>query len=437
MCIKYLKVFITIMFLLNYRVSFANNSPEKSEITLHIYQPNWQSVNIVYRQGNNKNFQQKNMVKASNHWWQITLPVTELEYYLTNGEQIINLGNVLGCYQGVHYPCLDKKNKPDNFRTTASQTWLKNGLQSITNPDEHIPSLPVFTLLSLNLHTYQEFSTNNTEENKLTTQQALTRIIAHQPLFKKIAAAINQLEPDAICLQEVGEWGYNLETNNNSKQFGISSTNAVHQILKYLNNKKYHAFMDWSHYGWQVWKEGTAVISKHPFIYTGSRYLSKNRRDNHRFWKSRKATQVQISTKHFGTITLFSVHTGWWHDKDEPFKKQFQQLTTWAQQTSKTKNTFFCGDFNQAASTQGYNFMTKNSGYRDQYILANPSGMMDATIGGNIAGWENSNGGKRVDYILLKNSSHLKVKLSQRIFTEKAFGRVSDHLGIYAQFIKD
>jgi len=344
---------------------------------------------------------------------------------------------VLGCYKGVHFPCNDENSQTPYFTTTAKQVWLMNGLQTITDPEinqkKKINTATTFTVMSLNLHTYQEFSTNNKKEFQLNKQDALERVRKHKLIFKRISNVINQLEPDVICLQEVGEW----DGIAHSKSFGKHSSNAVKQILAMLNNKQYTEFMDWSHYGWKVLKEGTAIISKHPIIHSQSQYLSKPRQDNYNFWKSRKATSIQIAPKEFGTINIFSVHTGWWDDVEEPFQGQFQQLIKWTKLPPHAETTILCGDFNQAAGTAGYSYMMQGFNFSDQYLLANPNGMTDATIGGNIAGWENSAAGKRVDYILMKDTSPLKIQLSQRIFTEQVFGRVSDHLGIYAQFSKN
>jgi hypothetical protein len=67
-------------------------------------------------------------------------------------------------------------------------------------------------------------------------------------------------------------------------------------------------------------------------------------------------------------------------------------------------------------------------------VLANPDGMFDATIGGGADGWEDSSAGQRIDYILMNDDSSLDVKRARRVFTENDLGRVSDHVGIYAEF---
>ena len=93
-----------------------------------------------------------------------------------------------------------------------------------------------------------------------------------------------------------------------------------------------------------------------------------------------------------------------------------------------------CGDFNVPAGSPGHSFITEGTGYSDQYLIANPDGMLDATIGEGTDGWQDNGTGKRIDYILMNNESHLEVKHARRVFTENELGRVSDHVGIYAEF---
>ena len=78
--------------------------------------------------------------------------------------------------------------------------------------------------------------------------------------------------------------------------------------------------------------------------------------------------------------------------------------------------------------------MTTGTGYSDQYALANPDGLHDATIGGAIDGWQSSDSGKRIDYILMNDDSPLTVREAAIVFTEERYGVVSDHAGIYARF---
>ena len=197
----------------------------------------------------------------------------------------------------------------------------------------------------------------------------------------------------------------------------------------------YFHTMDWSHYGFDVWLEGSAILSKHPVIDTGSRFISNPDNGRHEFWKSRNVPMARIDVPGFGIANVFSVHTGWWDDEEEPFQDQYRNLLAWATAiVSPREITIFCGDFNVPANSKMQKFMTIGTGYSDQYALANPDGAHDATISGGIDGWESSDSGQRVDYILMNDDSPLEVKEAGITFTEEVYGIASDHAGIYARF---
>lgn len=291
------------------------------------------------------------------------------------------------------------------------------------------------TLLTLNLHTYQGLRAAKSNESGLTEERALQRVEAYGAVFDRIAAGIRQLDPDIICLQEVGEWSGTRHADPEAVEFGASDTNMVLQILSRLGDRHYHYTMDWSHYAWNVWLEGSAILSKFPLRSAESRFISNpanNTRDN---WKSRNVPMATIDVPEVGSVAVFSVHAGWWDDPEEPFQEQYQRLLQWAAEvTEPVAATILCGDFNVAAAGPGYAFMTQGTGYADQYALANPDGMLDATVGGGADGWEDERAGRRIDYILMNEDSPLEIRLARRVFTDEYLGRVSDHAGVYAEF---
>jgi maltose 6'-phosphate phosphatase len=301
------------------------------------------------------------------------------------------------------------------------------------------PELPVavsndFVVLTLNLHTYQEFRSEGVAESELNDELAKQRIDSYGPLFDRIADGINQLDPDVICFQEVGEWSGGNTQDPDSILFGSSDSNMVHQILQRLDEHYFYT-MDWSHYGFDVWLEGSAILSKYPFIETGSRFISNPDNGRYKFWKSRNVPMARIELPGIGSANVFSVHAGWWDDEEEPFQDQYRKLLAWAGEiASLRETTILCGDFNVPADSQMQEFMTKGTGYSDQYALANPDGSLDATIGGAIDGWKSSDSGQRVDYILMNDDSPLEIEEAQIVFTEDMYGIVSDHAGIYARF---
>ena len=290
-------------------------------------------------------------------------------------------------------------------------------------------------VLTLNLHTYQELRETGIPESSLTDELARQRLVAYGPIFDRIAAGIDALDPDIICLQEVGEWSGDATRDAERVEFGATDSNMVRQILSRLGDERFHVTMDWSHYGWGVWLEGSAVLSKHPIVYEEARFISRANGGKYESWKSRNVPMAIVETPKAGNIAVFSVHAGWWDDEEEPFQEQFERLRNWADDVSgNTETTILCGDFNIPADSRGYSFMTEDSGYEDQYLLANPDGMFDATIGAGADGWAQTEYSQRIDYILLDDSSPFDVLHARRVFTDEEFGRVSDHVGVYAEF---
>lgn len=305
---------------------------------------------------------------------------------------------------------------------------------SVTEPRDAVSN--DFSILTLNLHTYQELRSEGVAESELTDELARQRVESYGPLFDRIADGINQMNPDVVCFQEVGEWPGGNTQDPESILFGASDSNMVHQILQRLDEHYFYT-MDWSHYGFGVWLEGSAILSKHPFVATGSRFISNPDNGHYEFWKSRNVPMARIDLPGMGSASVFSVHTGWWDDEEEPFQDQYSKLLAWARDiASPRETTLLCGDFNVPAGSKMQEFMTKGTGYSDQYALANPDGGLDATISGAIDGWENSANGHRIDYILMNNDSPLGVEEARIIFTEETFGVVSDHAGVYARFAR-
>jgi maltose 6'-phosphate phosphatase len=299
---------------------------------------------------------------------------------------------------------------------------------------EHDAASSDFTVLTLNLHTYQEFHSEGVAESELTDELVRERINSYGSLFDRIADGIKRIDPDIVCFQEVGEWsGGNVQTPD-SIVFGSSNSNMARQIMRRLD-EHYFVTMDWSHYGFDVWLEGSAILSKHPFIDTESRFISNPDNGRHKFWKSRNVPMARIDLPGAERVNVFSVHAGWWDDEDEPFQDQYTNLMAWVGEVSNPSGTtILCGDFNVAAGSRGQEFMTNGTGFSDQYALANPDGLLDATIGGAIDGWEGSDSGQRIDYILMNDDSPFEVAEAEIIFTEEGFGIVSDHAGVYARF---
>lgn len=304
------------------------------------------------------------------------------------------------------------KDPQEFFETTNDKLWIKNNVMLPYDPSKKPKDY--LLLLSVNLHTYQE----KEQEAK----------------FSSIVQALYDLRPDVVLLQECAQ---NKEATIIKKHYDkeIKKDNMAHIICSMLRDNhsiNYDYYWDWSHYGWNEWEEGVAILTPHKIIRTESKYVTTNQTKT--FWKSRNIAMATVDITSIGKINFFSIHTGWWNDKPDPFNTQFENIIEWEE---SIKNgaiaTILAGDFNIEAGSEGYTFIEDKDKYIDIYRKANPHGFYDPTIGGKIDGWEKGMPtGKRIDYIFINKDADFTTVMSQRIFTKKSYGRVSDHTGVYA-----
>jgi maltose 6'-phosphate phosphatase len=258
-------------------------------------------------------------------------------------------------------------------------------------------------VLTLNLHCYQE----DHQDYKLSL----------------IARAINELDIDIVCLQEVAEnW------NNGA---GDWNSNAAKIIAERLD-RPYHLHADWSHRGFDRYREGVAILSKFPLLKHEARYVSRSH-DIHSI-HSRKVVMVQVEAPYMGLVNVFSAHLSWWEDG---FREQFETLAGWAQRrhTKHVVATLVGGDFNIKAGSAGYSHVVTNSDLEDQHLNACCRPVFDAIYRQREPHWEQRlQGDHRIDYIFMRRNSTLKPTATRTLFTENDYGRVSDHVGFMVAF---
>lgn len=237
--------------------------------------------------------------------------------------------------------------------------------------------------------------------------------------IKYLAKKIKEVQYDVIALQEISQ-----HKDSNIIYNSIKKDNYVEILcdeLKKLNENKYTYVWDFSHIGYDVYEEGLAILTKHPIIKFNSFYVSKEKGIN--TYKSRKilCATVNINNKE---IDFYSCHLGWWHDDEEPFKYQADELM---KHMDNDKLNFFMGDFNNNAfiKNEGYDYLIKNN-FIDTYMMADikDNGI---TVTGTIDGWKSSSEDKRLDLILTNRK--IKVNESKVVFNTKNT-IVSDHFGL-------
>jgi maltose 6'-phosphate phosphatase len=262
-------------------------------------------------------------------------------------------------------------------------------------------------VLTLNLHCYQEAE----QDEK----------------FDEIVRAIDEVDIDIICLQEVGE-----EYNDGK---GDRQTNAARILCHRLRQcgRFYYLYTDWSHIGFNRYREGSAILSRYKLLKRDAAYVSTVTDIDS--IHARKVVMGQIDFPNLGLINIFSVHLSWWADG---FWPQFEKLQQWAADAAKEDEvaaTLLCGDFNTKAGSQGYMMIVDDREYADQFLQTVSPAVFAQVFGSALPGREEclADDG-RIDYVFANKNSQLHPIAARVLFSGQVYRRVSDHLGYLVEF---
>ncbi|PEA84382.1 endonuclease/exonuclease/phosphatase family protein [Bacillus pseudomycoides] len=258
-------------------------------------------------------------------------------------------------------------------------------------------------LLTLNCHSWQE-------ENQIEK-------------IRHLAKTIQEEGYDVIALQEVSQSikAQNVWGNKKKDNFGL----VLLAELEKLGLGNYNIVWDYSHIGYDIYEEGSAIITKHPIVKQDSFFVSESKDIS--YWKARKIVSVTISYKG-KNITFYSCHLGWWNDEEESFQRQVDCLI---KHVNENELSILMGDFNNNARLQGegYDYLMQKGLY-DTYELAFEKDE-GTTVQGKIAGWDENKQNLRIDLIL---SNKPKTVISSKvIFNGINRNIISDHFGVEVQ----
>jgi len=268
-----------------------------------------------------------------------------------------------------------------------------------------------FLILTVNLHTYQE------------TDQIQK--------FEFLSDVIAEMDIDFVAFQECAQHKSSPIVSGIIRDDNMAM--IISSKLKENYNVDYNYQWDWAHYGWDVWEEGVAVLSKYQSIDTDSKYISTITASNN--ITSRKVIYGSYQTPK-GIINFFSAHTHWrttTTDEEQNIQINNIKLMVSEKETVNTLPSFVCGDFNVNPTSdypwsEGYNTMVLNNIFIDTFLKiytdanTKPALSIYNTIGGDFPG--------RIDYIFMKNNSHFTIEDSQIIFTKNIIGTISDHYAV-------
>lgn len=262
---------------------------------------------------------------------------------------------------------------------------------------------PPLKVLILNLHCCQE----ENQDRKLSL----------------IARAIDELAVDIVCLQEVAElW------NDGRGDWQSNTARIINERLA----APFQLVTDWSHKGFERYREGVAILSRHPIARHQARFVS-TAQDPHSI-HTRKVVMAQIKVPHLGLLNVFSSHLSWWNDG---FAEQFDNLRRWAtdEHTAHVAASLLCGDFNIEAGSRGYRFVVDSHEYDDQYLRAvSPQVFRSVFRPDGAPSYDGLRDDRRIDYVFLRRGSALRAVSGRVVFNDHDYGRVSDHCGYLLSF---
>lgn len=255
--------------------------------------------------------------------------------------------------------------------------------------------------LTINVHGWQE-------ENQLEK-------------IKQLAAAIHMNRYDAVALQEVSqhrdaEIAYDhIRTDN----YGL----LLNEELAKLGSTDYELFWDISHYGFEVYEEGLALLVRHSNEKVESFYITDSTSLDD--WKSRKIVGGTWNIND-QSISLYTCHLGWWDDEDESYTSKVNRLMKKAE--TDRHPLILLGDFNVAdhIKNEGYDYLL-SKGLYDTHQLADKR-VGESTIIGDIAGWDGNKRSLKIDYIFANWKAD--VKESRIVFNNIDGPIISDHFGV-------
>jgi maltose 6'-phosphate phosphatase len=306
----------------------------------------------------------------------------------------------------------------NTFRTSWEEVWIRDGLLYTSRPGSGAALPGELTLLTLNLHTYQEIpvTSGGTQAEKL----------------DRIADVVAAVDADFVFLQECAQTASadviqdpraHLSTSGPGS---IKADNMAHLIsrrLQDVHGLTYDYAWSWAHYGFTFFEEGVAILTRHPIDAYADTYVSTSTSTGDPLG-ARKAIHVASTLGSGKRVNAFSVHVGFAGPEQD---RQLDALRGWM--AGKASNgavaSIVGGDFNMDPGSGGYLRMTSRAGgdrYVDGYWQANPEGYGDSTI----------LGGQRIDYVFFRDGDGLGSLTGQVYFREgEAFlgSRVSDHSG--------
>lgn len=274
-------------------------------------------------------------------------------------------------------------------------------------------------ILTLNLHTYQEHSGDIWDVLR-----------EHGREVSLIAEAIVRENVDVVCFQEVGEH----VDDRITIPYGFSDSNMAFRIqrkIREISGRRYHLFQDWSHIGFSVWREGTAILSRFPMHDRDAPWVTWS--NDAKNISARRITMCRVDIPGFGGLRIVNAHM---NCLEFGFKDDFDRLKQVIDQRRRQneRGTLILGDFNAPAGQDAYRHIVWNGEFIDQWHEAHPDRFFEPSHLDKANGWEHAKEPTRIDFVFKHTGSSLRIDDMRLIFNGSFYPIVSDHFGCLARF---
>ena len=249
-------------------------------------------------------------------------------------------------------------------------------------------------------------------------------------------------QPDVVALQEVSQRiaSEKMEVNHPyyipcEANTEFHHDNHAWRVANLLSERGVPYYWSWASIkvSYDIYDEGVAIFSKKKPEDIKSVWVSHNKIFDD--WAARKALGICVD----GTW-YYSIHTGWWDDKREPFKDHWDCLRKDAAASCGENGLcFIMGDFNSPADVrgQGYDYVV-STGWYDTFQLARTKDT-GTTAFRKIDGWAERlvegmarEDGLRIDYIWCNQP--IEIIQSEAIANGLNYPIMSDHFGVKVQY---
>lgn len=271
-------------------------------------------------------------------------------------------------------------------------------------------------LLTLNLHTYQEI-----DFSVFSNIQDFLRV--YYPIQKRIADFIVKEDIDIAFFQEVGQYRYEMP---DVELFGsmVKPSNYARILSNMLDEHGYENEFAWifTHYGFGIWEEGNAIITKHKILDVEKRCVSNvnSPNDFHTRWILRVTIDVEKQL-----LDAYCVHFNWY---EEGFEDEFKRLIQWIEEKGN-RNFLIAGDFNIPSDSEYYKIIANAKVFgkklTDCWLYCHPDNPDEPTFVGDLL-----SDCARIDYVLVPE--HIICENAKIVFADKN-ARVSDHYGLFCE----